>query len=179
MLISIRKYFLIVCVLFATTTFCSSIIQLIIQGNDFDSNTHILLRAALCFLGTSFLYLFKVIKINNKLIQEIVHYLVSLFLILLFMFCLGFFVEVNEAPPFPIFALNYTGVYIVVSVVIYFERKRKEIIILTSDYEHNPHRRTGSNICSSLPISFLLTPHKDKLTSFRMKVYQLFYSLYN
>ena len=125
MLKAMKNYFLIVCVLFAITTFCSSILQLI-SGNDVDSNTHILLRAAICFLGTSFIYLFKVIKLNNKIIQEIVHYLVSLFLILLFMFCLSFFVEIGEAPPYPIFALNYTGVYVVVSVVIYFDRKRKE-----------------------------------------------------
>lgn len=126
MLSAIRKYVLLVCVFFAITTFCSSMIQLIIQGRDFDSNTHILLRAAICFLGVGFLYLFKIIKLNNKSIEAIVHYVVLLLLILLFIFCLSFFVEIGEKPPYPIFALNYTGVYIIVVVASYLSTKKKK-----------------------------------------------------
>lgn len=122
---TIRKYLLIVCVLFAITTLCSSIIQLVIQKKAFDSNTHILLRASICFLGASFLFIFKCIKLKNKVLQEVVHHVISLLLILLFIFCLSFFVEIGEAPPYPIFALNYTGVYIVVTFVLYFSKRKK------------------------------------------------------
>ena len=126
MLNSIRKYFLVVCVFFAITTFCSSILQLAVQGKDFDSNTHILLRAALCFLGAGFLYLFKYIKLKNPVLQEAIHYIASLIIILLFMYCLDFFMELGEKSPYPIFALNYTGVYIVAAAVIHFSRKKKK-----------------------------------------------------
>lgn len=122
---TIRKYLLIVCVLFAITTLCSSIIQLVIQKKAFDSNTHILLRASICFLGASFLFIFKCIKLKNKVLQEVVHHVISLLLIMLFIFCLSFFVEIGEAPPYPIFALNYTGVYIVVTFVLYFSKRKK------------------------------------------------------
>lgn len=120
-----KNYLLTACVLFAVTTFCSGVIQLAVQGKEFDSNTHILLRAAICFLGAGFLFLFKVIKLKNRVLQEIVHYVVSLVLILSFIYCLGFFVEVGENPPYPRFALNYTGVYLAVALVTYFTQKRK------------------------------------------------------
>ncbi|MDO4274147.1 MAG: hypothetical protein Q4D16_10785 [Eubacteriales bacterium] len=120
-----QKYFLLVCVLFAVTTFCSSIFQLTIQEKGYDSNTHILLRGAICILGVGFICLFRTIKLRNKLLQECVHYIVSLFLIILFIFCLSFFVEIGENPPYPIFALNYTGVYAVITAVSYFNEKKK------------------------------------------------------
>lgn len=120
-----QKYFLLVCVLFTVTTFCSSIIQLAIQEKGYDSNTHILLRGFICILGVCFICLFRTIKSKNKLLQECVHYIVSLLLIILFIFCLSFFVEIGEKPPYPIFALNYTGVYAVISAVLYFNEKKK------------------------------------------------------
>lgn len=120
-----QKYFLLVCVLFAVTTFCSSIIQLAIQEKGYDSNTHILLRGSICILGVGFICLFRTIKLKNKLLQECVHYIVSLLLIILFIFCLSFFVEIGENPPYPIFALNYTGVYAVIFAVLYFNEKKK------------------------------------------------------
>ncbi len=121
----IMKYFIWVCVLFAITTFCSSVIQLTIQDKAMDSNVHILLRLAICFLGVSFIYLFKVIKLKNKIIQELVSYIISLIIILLFVYCLDFFVEIGEKPPYPVFAMNYTGVYIVITVFMYFNKKKK------------------------------------------------------
>lgn len=120
-----QKYFLLVCVLFAVTTFCSSIIQLVIQDKRYDSNTHILLRGAICILGVGFICLFRTVRLQNKLLQECVHYIVSLLLILLFIFCLSFFVEIGEKPPYPIFALNYTTVYAIIAVGLYFNEKKK------------------------------------------------------
>ena len=107
------------------TTFCSSVIQLTIQDKAMDSNVHILLRLAICFLGVSFIYLFNVIKLKNIIIQELVSYIISLIIILLFVYCLDFFVEIGEKPPYPVFAINYTGVYIVITVFMYFNKKKK------------------------------------------------------
>lgn len=121
-----KKYFLLVCVLFAAATFCSSVIQLGVQGKEFDSNTHILARAAICLLGAGFFYLFRVIKLKNHLLEELVHYVVSLALILLSVHCLGFFIEIGEKPPYPRFTLNYTGVYIVVAIVVYLKERKKK-----------------------------------------------------
>lgn len=123
----IRKYFLTACVLLAITTICSSIIQLVVQRKDFDSNTHILLRSLICFIVPGLLYLYKVIKLKNKVLQEMIHYMSSLALILLLIFCFSFFVEVGENPPYPVFALNFTGVYILAAGAIYFNQKKKSI----------------------------------------------------
>lgn len=125
MLEKVKKYFICVCVLFAITTFCSSVIQLVVQNKSLDSNAHILLRLAICFLGVCFIYLFKVIKCENKFIQEIVCYIISLIIILFFIYCIDFLVGVGEKAPYPIFALNYTGVYIAITIFLSFNKRKK------------------------------------------------------
>jgi len=110
--------------LFCITTIISSIIQILVQRKEFDSNTHILLRGCLCFLSVGFIELLKFVKIRNKLLQEIVHYILSLSIVLLFIYCLSFFIKVSGKHPYLVFALNYTAVYLVIAVCIYIKEKR-------------------------------------------------------
>ena len=121
----IKSYIILACVLFCITTIFSSLIQLWLQGKYFDSNIHILLRACLCFLSMGLIVLLKFVKLNNKALQELVHYILSLSIVLSFIFCLSFFFEVTGEHPYLVFALNYTAVYLVITVCIYFKEKKK------------------------------------------------------
>lgn len=123
---NLKKYFLMVCVFFSITTFISSVIQLAVQEKEFDSNVHILLRCFLCFLGAGFMVLFKYIKLKNRVLQEVVHYTLSLSILLLMVYCLSFFVELGGEHPYLDLALNYTGVYAFIVLGLYLKERRKK-----------------------------------------------------
>lgn len=107
--------------LIATMTVLSSTIQLA-QGIKYDTNAHILLRAAICVIAVGFYTVFKSIKIKHIFLKAFVQYVLSMGLIFLLIYVLGFFLELSQTAYRDIF-LNYTIPYIIIAGIIIFKKK--------------------------------------------------------
>lgn len=78
------------CLLFTVTTIISSLIQIILLKQVYDTNSHILNRSIVVAIGTSSIYLLLSIKLKNKILEVLTPYAISLSLVLLYVFCTGF-----------------------------------------------------------------------------------------
>ena len=123
----ISKSVLFYCVLFTGTTIISSIFQLAVQAQEFDSNSHILNRAIIVLIGVCAFQMVKYSNFKIKALNIVVPYCVSMGLVFLYVFFTGFFEELHPNAYRDIF-LNYTIIFAVVFIVVtVFERlKRKK-----------------------------------------------------
>ncbi len=119
-IISVISY---ICILFTITTVISSIRQLT-QGIEYDTNSHILLRMAICIIAIIFIAIFKKIRIRNIYLRALVQYILSTGCIFLLIYFLGFFTELSKTAYSDVF-LNYTIPFIIIATVIIFKSKRK------------------------------------------------------
>ncbi|ABW19531.1 DUF6608 family protein [Alkaliphilus oremlandii] len=119
-IISVISY---ICILFTITTVISSIRQLT-QGIEYDTNSHILLRMAICIIAIIFIVIFKKIRIRNIYLRALVQYILSTGCIFLLIYFLGFFTELSKTAYRDVF-LNYTIPFIIIATVIIFKSKRK------------------------------------------------------
>ena len=119
-IISVISY---ICILFTITTVISSIRQLT-QGIEYDTNSHILLRMAICIIAIIFIVIFKRIRIRNIYLRALVQYILSTGCIFLLIYFLGFFTELSKTAYRDVF-LNYTIPFIIIATVIIFKSKRK------------------------------------------------------
>lgn len=119
---------LLFCVVYTVTTIISSILQLTIQGREFDSNSHLLNRAIIVFIGICTLQIIQYAKFKCKALNIIVPYCVSMGLVFLYVFVASFFEELHPNAYRDIF-LNYTISFIIVTVIItiieYFKKYKK------------------------------------------------------
>ena len=122
----ISKSALLYCVLFTGTTIISSILQLTVQAQEFDSNAHILNRAIIVLIGVCAFQMVKYSNFKIKALNIVVPYCVSMGLVFLYVFFTGFFEELHPNDYRDIF-LNYTIIFAVVFiVVIVYERIKKK-----------------------------------------------------
>lgn len=118
---------LAISVLFTITTILSSSIQLF-QGIDYDANAHILLRFVICIIAVSFFAVFKSIKIKSIYLKALVQYLLSMSLIFVLIYVLGFFLKLSETAYRDVF-LNYTIPYIFIAGIIVFKKEKTSKMI--------------------------------------------------
>ncbi|MDN5317030.1 MAG: hypothetical protein PWR08_1154 [Thermoanaerobacterium sp.] len=113
----------LICALFSIATIASSIIQLS-QQRPMDSNLHILLRGGICIVAVVFIEVFRLLKFKNIIVGTIIQYLVTMSLVFLMVYMLGYFTELAKTAYRDIF-LNYTVGFTVVSVIIIIYQKNK------------------------------------------------------
>lgn len=114
-------------VLVTITTVFSSTIQLV-QGIKYDTNAHILLRGAICIIAVAFYTVFKNIKIKRMFLKVLAQYVLSMGLIFLLIYVLGFFLELSQTAYRDIF-LNYTIPFILIAGIIIFRKKKKDELV--------------------------------------------------
>ncbi|MEG6569245.1 hypothetical protein PQ743_02720 [Thermoanaerobacterium thermosaccharolyticum] len=113
----------LICTLFFIATIGSSTIQLL-QQRSMDSNLHILLRGGICIVAVVFIEVFRLLKFKNIIVELVIQYLVTMSLIFLMVYMLGYFAELAKTAYRDIF-LNYTVGFVVVSAIIIIYKKRK------------------------------------------------------
>ena len=110
-------------ILVTITTVFSSTIQLV-QGIKYDSNAHILLRVAICMIAVAFYTVFKNVKIKHIFLKTLVQYVLSMGLIFVLIYILGFFLELSQTAYRDIF-FNYTIPFIFIATIISFKKKKE------------------------------------------------------
>lgn len=112
-----------ICILFTIFTVISSTMQLI-QGIKYDTNSHILLRIAICVIAVLFINIFMKIRMRNIYLRALVQYILSMGCIFLLIYFLGFFTELSKTAYRDIF-LNYTIPFIIIAAIIISIDKKK------------------------------------------------------
>lgn len=114
------------CLLFTVTTIISSLIQLTLFKQVNDTNSHILNRAIVVAIGTSSIYLLLSIKLKNKILEILIPYIISLSIVLLYVFFTGFFEELHPNAYRDI-TLNYSAVFIIVAFIVKFITRKSKV----------------------------------------------------
>ncbi len=114
------------CLLFTVTTIISSLIQITLLKQVYDTNSHILNRSIVVAIGTSSIYLLLSIKLKNKILEVLTPYAISLSLVLLYVFCTGFFEELHPNAYRDII-LNYSAVFIIVTFIVKFMTRKSKV----------------------------------------------------
>jgi hypothetical protein len=114
------------CLLFTVTTIISSLIQLTLFNQVNDANSHILNRAIVVAIGTSSIYLLASIKLKNKILEILIPYVISLSIVLLYVFFTGFFEELHPNAYRDI-TLNYSAVFIIVAFIVKFITRKSKV----------------------------------------------------
>lgn len=114
------------CLLFTVTTIISSLIQLTLFKQVNDTNSHILNRAIVVAIGTSSIYLLASIKLKNKILEILIPYVISLSIVLLYVFFTGFFEELHPNAYRDI-TLNYSAVFIIVAFIVKFITRKSKV----------------------------------------------------
>ncbi|MDK2564278.1 hypothetical protein QOZ84_12015 [Romboutsia sedimentorum] len=114
------------CLLFTVTTIISSLIQLTLFKQVNDTNSHILNRAIVVAIGTSSIYLLLSIKLKNKILEILIPYVISLSIVLLYVFFTGFFEELHPNAYRDI-TLNYSAVFIIVAFIVKFITRKSKV----------------------------------------------------
>lgn len=114
------------CLLFTVTTIISSLIQLTLFNQVNDTNSHILNRAVVVVIGTSSIYLLLSIKLKNKILEILIPYIISLSIVLLYVFFTGFFEELHPNAYRDI-TLNYSAIFIIVAFIVKFITRRSRV----------------------------------------------------
>lgn len=107
---------LIFSVLYTLITIFSSVLQLM-QGQETDTNTHLLNRAKITAIGVITLQLILHLNFKWKPLNIILPYCISMGLVFLYVFYTSFFEELHPNAYRDIF-LNYTVIFIVVTAAI-------------------------------------------------------------
>ncbi|MDT2814656.1 hypothetical protein P7H75_07340 [Vagococcus carniphilus] len=112
------------CVIFTFVTIVSSIWQLAI-GRVSDSNYHIINRAVITAIGMSIIFIEKYCTFKNKILNVIIPYVVSLSIVLIYTWSTGF-VEKLHPNAYRDITLNFTALYIVLSIVIEISKRKSK-----------------------------------------------------
>ena len=108
----IRQSVLLFCVVYSLATLFSSILQ-VAQGQEFDTNFHIIIRGWIALIGVVTLHMIRCINFNNKVLNIALPYAISMIFVFLSVWISGFFIELHVNAYRDIF-INYTAGYIVV-----------------------------------------------------------------
>lgn len=119
----ILKTFIAWCLIYAAITIISSAWQLI-SGQETDTNIHILFRGLVVFIPLIFIQAFRLIQSKSIIVSVIIHYCITMGLVFLGVWCIGFFAELSIHAYRDIF-INYTGVYVIVAAIIIIINKKK------------------------------------------------------
>jgi hypothetical protein len=103
-------------VVYSFATLVSSSLQLI-QGQVYDTNTHILDRAIVVLIGIITLQLILKLSLRPKFLNIVIPYCISMGLVFLYVFFTGLFTELHPNAYRDIF-LNYTIAFIVVVATV-------------------------------------------------------------
>lgn len=104
-----------ICVLFTIITLLSSVLGLF-QGHETADHIHILSRFVIVVLAIGSLLIFDWLRHFPFALTHLIHYVVTMLIIFLMMFGMGFFVFLHPNAYRDIF-LNYTAIYIGVVAV--------------------------------------------------------------
>jgi len=97
----------------------------LIKGIKADSNYHILNRAIVIFIAVISITLFDKIKLKNKLISNVVSYVISMGLIFIYVWITGFFDPLSPGAYQGIF-ITYTALAIFILLVIEIKNRIQE-----------------------------------------------------
>lgn len=110
----IRNLSILFTVIFTVITLISSIYQLF-SGQTTDTNAHILIRGLFTLVGVGFYGIFSCINIKNTFLKVAVQYTVSIMVIFIIVWGIGFFGELSKTAYRDAF-LNWSFIFL--SVVI-------------------------------------------------------------
>lgn len=111
----ILNLFILFTIIFTVVTLVSSIYQLF-NGQTTDTNAHILIRCLFTLVGVSFYGLFSGIKIKNIYLKVIIQYTVSVIIIFIIVWGIGFLGELSKTAYRDAF-LNWTFIFLSVVFV--------------------------------------------------------------
>ncbi|SFU42812.1 hypothetical protein SAMN04487886_102519 [Clostridium sp. DSM 8431] len=117
----IYNLFLLFCGIFTAVTLVSSVWQLL-DGQESDTNAHILIRGIFTLVGVGFYALFKYINIKNKYIKILTQYIVSVAFIFIVVWGIGFFGELSKNAYRDAF-FNWSGVFASVVIIDFIVKK--------------------------------------------------------
>jgi hypothetical protein len=113
-------------IIFTLATLVSSILQLS-QGQETDTNVHIIDRAVLCLIGVIMFTLVDNVKFKIRLLSYVIPYVISMPIVMFYTWLTSFWAEQHPNAYKDIF-LNFTMVFIVVSIFItikdYFKARK-------------------------------------------------------
>lgn len=109
------KLFILFTVIFTLITLISSTYQLI-NGQTLDTNAHILIRGLFTLVGVGVYGLFSYIKIENIYIKLTVQYIISIILIFIIVWGIGFLGELSKTAYRDAF-LNWSFIFLSVVVL--------------------------------------------------------------
>ena len=110
-------------IIYAVTTILSSSLQLY-QGQQTDTNFHILNRAAVVLIAVITIILFNKIQLKSKILSYLVPYAISMGIVFFYVWITGFFEPLHPDAYRDIF-LNFTAISIGVMFVIFIKDKWK------------------------------------------------------
>ena len=117
----LKRGFVLFSILFTITTIVSSSLQLY-QGRLEDTNSHLLNRAVVVFIGVLTMQLFDKIKFQSKILSFLIPYAISMSAVFLYVWITGFFESLHPNAYRDIF-LNFTGVVIILTIVLTIKDK--------------------------------------------------------
>ncbi|NLM75057.1 MAG: hypothetical protein GX187_03075 [Clostridiaceae bacterium] len=111
----LKQGVLLFCVIFSVTTLLSSSLQLF-SGQLTDTNLHILNRGALVLIDVITFMLFDGIKPKRKVLSFLVPYAISMGLVFLYVWIIGFFETLHPNAYRDVF-LNFTAVAVILWII--------------------------------------------------------------
>lgn len=119
----LKRGIILFSIIYAVTTILSSSLQLY-QGQQTDTNFHILNRAAVVLIAVITIILFNKIKFKNKVLSYLVPYAISMGIVFFYIWLTGFIEPLHPDAYRDIF-LNFTAISIGVMFVIFIKDKWK------------------------------------------------------
>lgn len=111
------------CILFTLTTLADNIWQLL-KGQKADFNYHIINRAVIILIAVVTITLFDKFKLRNKILSNLVSYVISMGLVFIYVWITGFFDPLSPGAYQGIF-ITYTALTIIVSLIIELKNRIK------------------------------------------------------
>ncbi|NLK27872.1 MAG: hypothetical protein GX306_05970 [Clostridiales bacterium] len=131
-----KSGFIYFCIFYTITTIFSSSLQLY-MGRLEDTNTHILNRAVVVFIGVLTIILMDRIQFKSKILSFLIPYAISMSVVFFYVWISGFFETLHPNAYRDIF-LNFTGAVIFVTIIMSIKDKWKKKGE-KCDYDSNKH----------------------------------------
>ena len=126
----------VICIIFTAVTLGASALGFVMDGlNSTSDDLHIWARFAIVFIAIGSLYIFDLLQSWPLRVVHAIHYVVTMTIILVALWVMGFFVELHP-DAFVDIIVNYTGIYILLVLLEfgYFRwRGRKRVLRKPAD----------------------------------------------
>ena len=132
----VKNKLAVTCIIFAGITLLSSVLNLTFAGaGAVTDDIHILARFLIVVIAIGSLYIFDWFQSWPLRIVHLVHYFVTMALVLMLVWLAGFVIELHPDAYRDIF-LNYTGIYLILAVIefVYLRARNRRKILDRTGY---------------------------------------------